>query len=197
MSTFPAALLWLPSPHGAAQGNGNKAAAEERWELSSAEQELCSHGRQLNLAHTSSGSSSSMNSKEAAGGISAALLTLLCAAPAAAWHQEPPWWGITQPSTHHQTPSTTIISLCSTISITISLPLHSCSPPFSLQEKLSQADHSHRRAVCNSTKQMVPGASQITKCEGYAQSSMCQVFLYSLERPRHRVQCADPSLAEC
>lgn len=115
-----------------------------------------------------------MKSKEGAGGTSTALLTLLCAAAAAAQplgiftrnHH-----GITHPlqapSTHHHQP------LLHHQHYNFSSPAHSSSPPFSLQEKLYQADHSHSRAICNSTKQIVRGASQITKCEGYGESSMC------------------------
>lgn len=70
MSTFPAAVLWLPSPHGAAQGNRNKVAAEERRELSSAEQQLCKAWGATEPAHEQptsgwahTGAGSSMKSK--------------------------------------------------------------------------------------------------------------------------------------
>lgn len=112
MCTFPAAALWLPSPHGAAQGNGNKAAAKERWELSSAEQQLCSHGKQLNLpmsTHLRLGPHKcwELQLHEIQGRSwwnfycpsHTALCCSSCCSAAGHLHQEPPW--------HHTPPAST------------------------------------------------------------------------------------------
>ena len=156
----------------------------QRWEANGPAHEQPASG----WADASASSTSSMKSTEGAGGTSTVLLTSLHATWAAA---RPPGIfarnhrAISQPSASTFYPPSASINARTAVAppstLQLFFPCRVSNTPSSLEEKFYQAENSHR-VICKNKKQIVHGASQITRHEGYVQNSKYHMLLHSLEK---------------